>query len=103
MAIENNRLLLMIEKSLRDINRETINPLFNELKIDDLTPVLNLVARARGDYLQQLFQIAEQHPDGLPTADDIDKLKAMRVRYEELVAASQALQTAIERHYLDVN
>ena len=103
MAVENNRLLLMIEKSLRDINRDTINPLFNELKIDDLTPVLNLVARARADYLKKLFEIAERHPDGLPTVDDINELKDIRMRYQELVTASQALETAIERNYLEVN
>lgn len=103
MAIENNRLLLLIEKTLRDTNRDTINPLFDNLKIDDLTPVLNLVARARADYLKQLFETAELHPDGLPTAEDITKLKDVRIRYEELVSASQALETAIERNYLDVN
>jgi hypothetical protein len=103
MAIENNRLLLLIEKTLRDINRDTINPLFDDLKIDDLTPVLGLVARARAEYLKQLFDIAQQHPDGLPTTEDIEKLKQTRTRYEELVAAAQALETAIERNYLDVN
>ena len=103
MAIENNRLLLLIEKTLRDANRDTINPMFDDLKIDDLAPVLNLVARARADYLKHLFEVAELHPDGLPTSEDISKLKEIRVRYEELVLASQALETAIERNYLDVN
>ncbi|MGK0441759.1 MAG: hypothetical protein ACJA0N_001560 [Pseudohongiellaceae bacterium] len=103
MARENNRLLLLIEKTLRDTNRDTINPMFDDLKIDDLAPVLGLVARARAEYLKQLFDIAQQHPDALPNTEDIDKLKATRIRYEELVTASQALETAIERNYLDVN
>lgn len=102
MSIENNRLLLMVEKTLRETNREVINPLFEKLKIDDLKPVLSLVARARAEYLKQLFAMAKQYPDQLPDAAIITDLKDTRARYEELLSASKALEVAIERNYLDV-
>ena len=102
MNLDNNRLLLLLEQSLRDINREIINPEFEKLKIDDLKPVINLAARARVDYLKELFEISNEFPSSLPPVDRITILKEHRVRYEELVSASQALETAIERNYLDV-
>ena len=100
--MDNNRLLLQLEKSLRDINRSVINPEFEKLSISDLEPVLTLVAKARADYLKNMFTISVECPDSLPSEEVITQLKASRLCYEELVAASQALETAIERGYLDV-
>lgn len=102
MGLDSNRLLLALEKSLRDINRGVINPEFEKLSIKDLNPVLDLVARARADYIKELFDMAAEYPDALPSPDRVAELKEHRVRYEELVSASQALETAIERNYLDV-
>ena len=64
--------------------------------------MINLAARARADYLKELFDIANEFPDSLPPSDRVATLREHRERYEELVSASQALETAIERHYLDV-
>lgn len=102
MSVDNNRLLLLLEKAVRDTNRDILNPTIKALKIDDLTPVLELVARARADYLKELFDVAAEHPDNLPSEERIGHLKRHRERYQELVSASQALETAIERKYLDV-
>jgi len=52
--------------------------------------------------LKVLFEVADEFPDLLPSTERIAGLKEQRVRYEELVTASQALETAIERNYLDV-
>ena len=35
-----NRLLLQFEKSVREINREEINPEISELKLSDLNPLI---------------------------------------------------------------
>lgn len=102
MGLESNRLLLLLEQTLKEVNREIIDAEFEKLTINDLKPVLNLVARTRADYLKDLFAVADEFPDGLPPADRVEQLKHHRVRYEELVFASRALETAIERNYLSV-
>lgn len=103
MATENRRLLIAIDAEIREINRKHINPLFEELKLADLTPVIEMVAKARAGYLRALYDIARQAPDGQPSADDIERLSNLHQIYEELVKGTQALETAIEREYLDVS
>lgn len=102
MGVDNNRLLLLWEKTLRDVNRDVINPEFAELRIDDLKPVIETVAKARAGYLKELFDIAGDSTESLPSEERIRQLKQHRERYEELSAASRALEVAIERGYLDV-
>ncbi|OOZ37248.1 hypothetical protein [Solemya velesiana gill symbiont] len=103
MNIDNNRLLLEIDKTIRELNRDIINPQIPQLMLDDLTPVMKLVARSRAMYLKELFDIANIAGDGLPSPDQIRQLREMRESYEELVAGAQALETAIQRGYLDVH
>jgi hypothetical protein len=102
MATENRRLLIAIDAEIREINRQTINPLFEELKLSDLTPVIEMVAKARANYLRALYDIALKSPNGQPGTTDIEQLSDLRQVYEELVKGTQALETAIEREYLDV-
>lgn len=102
MSVDGNRLLLLWEKALKDTNREVINPQFAELSIEDLKPVIEVVARARAGFLKELFDIAGESEDSLPSEERIRLLKQHRERYEELSAASRALEVAIERGYLDV-
>lgn len=97
-----NRLLLQFEKAVREINREEINPRIDELKLGDLSPVVRMVAHSRARYLKGFFDLAAITGDDLPMPEQIKKLKIMRETYEELVAASKALEVAIERGYLDV-
>lgn len=102
MPTDNKRLLLEFEKTLRDINREAINPVIQDLHLDDLKPVMKLAAKARAAYLKSLFKVAGKAGDGMPSPDQIKKLRFMRLTYEELVAGATAVETAIERGYLDV-
>lgn len=97
-----NRLLLQFEKAVREINRQEINPKIAELKLNDLNPVVKMVALARARYLKGLFDLATISDGELPMPEQIKKLKAMRETYEELVEGSKALEIAIERGYLDV-
>jgi len=46
--------------------------------------------------------VASEFPDALPPTERICKIRDYRVRYEELITASQALETVIQRKYLDV-
>lgn len=97
-----NRLLLELERSMRAINREVINPMIQQLSIDGLRPVLCLVANARARYLKALFDLGASQPDDHPTEAQFAELSRLRQEFEELVAGAQALETAIQRGYLDV-
>ena len=101
-SFSHNRLLLEIDKTIKELNRQLINPLVPELKIADLTPIMALTAKARGLYLKELLKVASDVGGEMPSGEQIGKLKQLRENYEELVTASQALETAIERGYLDV-
>ncbi|MFB9885194.1 hypothetical protein [Balneatrix alpica] len=102
MPIDNNRLLLELEKHRRDLNRAIINPQIPELSLDDLAPLLKLIARARAAYVKELFDIAALAGDELPSREQIAQLKIQRETFDELVAAMNALETCIQRDYLDV-
>lgn len=102
-SLDHNRMLLEIDRTIRDLNRSTINPMIPELTLNDLCPVMELVARARGLYLKELFEVTEISGDQMPSQDQIGRLKKLRENFEELVKGAQALETAIERGYLDVN
>ncbi|MBK1720232.1 hypothetical protein CKO27_21760 [Thiocystis violacea] len=102
MTTQNRRLLIAIDAEIREINRQTINPTLHELSMSDLTPVIRMVAKARANYLKTLYDIGVSAPDGHPSDADIERLGNLRHVYEELVKGMQALETAIEREYLDV-
>ena len=101
--IDKNRLLLEISDRIRELNRNIINPIIPELTLDDLSPVLLMVARARAAYLKELFDIAGVVQENIPSPSQIGQLQSLRKTYEELITATQAMETAIERGYLDVH
>ncbi len=103
MSTDNNRLLLELDKKIREINRSVINPEIPELSIKDLCPVMALVAKARLNYLKELFDMAGVVGDGQPSPDQLKQLRFLRLAFEELREGSQALETAIQRGYLDVS
>ncbi|MDH5784505.1 MAG: hypothetical protein OEZ16_02720 [Chromatiales bacterium] len=102
MSTNNSRLLLEINKTIKDINREVINPVIDDLKCEDLKPVIIMVARARAAYLAEIFTLANSLGEGSPTTEKLKRLQHLRVSFEELSKGAQALETAIERGYLDV-
>lgn len=102
MPIDNNRLIMELEKNRRDVNRETINPAFKVLKLDAIEPVIALCAKARSDYIECLMTTANDQKDSGPTTKQIEQLKQRRVAYEELVSAANALEAVIQRGYVDV-
>lgn len=96
-----NRMMLEIDRAIRAINRQIINPEIPEISLGDLSPVLKLVAKSRAAYLKELFDIANLSED-MPSVEQIKHLNNLRLTFEELVLATKALQTAIERGYLDI-
>lgn len=99
---DKKRLLLELDNIIRNINGDVINPLIPQLEMEKLSPVLTLVARARALYLKELMELADIVGDEMPNGDQIKRLRNYRLTFEELLGASQALTTAIERGYLDV-
>lgn len=99
---ERNRLRLQLDKTIRELNRSIINPGIQELKLDDLKPILKLVAHARSAYLNEIMDISKISGDELPSPAQVSQLAKHREVYEELLAASRAMDAAIERGYLDV-
>ena len=61
-----------------------------------------MVAKTRAIYLQELFGLAGSGETDVPDAGQIEKLRTLRQTYEEMVAGTQAIETAIQRGYLDV-
>ncbi|GGE56569.1 hypothetical protein GCM10007421_33930 [Halopseudomonas oceani] len=102
MAIDNNRLLLELEKQRREINRSIINPAIPQLSLEALTPLLTMVAQTRKDYLCGLLKMADICKGNPPNEEQISELRTLRQTYDELVTAANALETAIQRDYLDV-
>ncbi|MBL4835808.1 MAG: hypothetical protein JKY26_17800 [Pseudomonas sp.] len=102
MALDNNRLLLELEKQRREINRSIINPAIPELSLEALNPMLTMVAQARKNYLCCLTDITNSSHGKAPDSEQIAALRGFRETYDELVSAVNALETAIQRDYLDV-
>lgn len=99
-----NRLLLQYEHLLRQANKENINPKIEELTIEGLQPLIRLIARSRARYLEYVYELSKEYEDkeDYPTADELKKLKTLRMRFEELAAGSAAFETSIQRGYLDL-
>ncbi|WP_419799159.1 MAG: hypothetical protein ACNI26_05680 [Terasakiella sp.] len=96
------RIKLKMDKTIREINQVVINPEIPELSSEDLEPVFRLVAKCRAAYLKQLFHVTLAAKKGLPDNGQIQELADLRNTYEEILKATQALETAIERGYLDM-
>lgn len=97
-----NRLLMELERKMREVNREVINAEFDALTVDGLRPVLCLVAKARARYLRALFDLGGQTGQDRASTTQIDQLAELRREFQELSEAAKALETALQRGYLDV-
>lgn len=101
MTIEQNkRLLLELDKHRYDVNKEIINAGIEDLNLDKLKPIVEMVAKSRAAYIGELMSMA----NGATTdkGQNIERLKARREEFIELVKATNALEIAIERGYLDI-
>lgn len=88
-------------QSLRRINREVIHGIVPDLDLEKLTPFFNLVAKARGDYIERLLKIAG-NGSTLPTDTQVKELSLLRRTYDELLNGGQMIEVAIERGYIDI-
>jgi hypothetical protein len=101
MTIEQNkRLLLELDKHRYDVNKEIINANIEDLNLDKLKPIVEMVATSRAAYLGELMDLA--NAETVNIGPKIERLKARREEFMELVKATNALEIAIERGYLDI-
>jgi hypothetical protein len=99
--IDRNRLLMQLEQTRKEINRQVINPEIKSLSLADIKPIVSMVANARADYVGELFALAAA-TKGKASPENVTRLHELRVIYDELVAAANALETMIKRGYIDV-
>lgn len=103
MPIENKKLLIELEHVMREMNRDTLNSLFGELTTEDVLPIMEMTAKARGNYMDELFSLSKLSKQGQNLNPElVKKLRFSRLIFDELVHAYQALDVAIEHGYLDV-
>ncbi|MDA0822816.1 MAG: hypothetical protein O3C28_10365 [Proteobacteria bacterium] len=102
MPLDHNRFLLQYDRLRREINREIMGPAFESLERKELEPLLRLVATARCAYIKELLTIAAHHGNTGASREQLSALREKRETFEDLVAAANALETIIERGYLDV-
>jgi hypothetical protein len=99
-----NRLLMQFEHLLRETNREFINPEIDELCINDLQPIVTLVAKSRASYLKHLYELSKKYDgtDDFPSAEELHRLRAYRNRFIELSDGAKSFEISIQRGYLDL-
>lgn len=99
-----NRFLLQFEQLMRTANREHINPKIEELALEDLNPIVELVARTRAAYLENLQQLCKKYQgsDELPSNEEMQRLRAYRNRFIELADGAKSFEISIQRGYLDL-
>jgi hypothetical protein len=99
-----NRLLLHYEQLYKKSNREIINPEIESLSINDLEPIAKMVAQTRAAYLKYVYELGKKYDneEGTPSAEELKKLKALRLHFEEVAEGAKAFETSIQRGYLDL-
>lgn len=101
MKAPQNRFLLELDKLRRDVNREILQPRIDTMTIERLRPIITAVAHARADYVEALIAFGDEVSNEAPKPERIAELKQKREAFEELVAAANALETVIQRDYID--
>jgi hypothetical protein len=103
MALENNKRLLMeLDKHRRDVNQETINSKIENLNLEKLKPVVDMVAKSRAAYIHELLKLANNQTDTGVSLEQLEQLKIRGIEFKELIKATNALEIAIEREYIDI-
>jgi hypothetical protein len=100
--MSNKRLILELDKYRSDVNTKTLNSNVEDLNLDKLKPIVDMVAKSRAAYINELMEISTSQTEAGVAAEQIEQLRARRVEFTELVKATSALEIAIKRGYLDV-
>ncbi len=102
LEARNRKFIKLLEEAIRQSNHEVIDPMLPPLTIESILPIAIMVARLRGRYISETFKLVSSLGGGFPDKDQVAKLREYREAYEETQAASQALEQAIDRGYLEL-
>jgi len=97
------RFLLESEQLIRDENRKIIHELIPKLKKDSILTFAITVARLRARYLEAAFQLSDLCQNEPVDEHNFSELRRYREQYEEARSAYEAIQSAIEQGYLNIN
>jgi hypothetical protein len=89
-----------LEVAVFEANREIIARKLGVVRRDSFLRLAVKVADTRADYLRVALDIAAS--DGPPRAADVERLRALRTTYEEMVDAFEAMERVIERGYVSL-
>lgn len=101
MKAPQNRFQLELDKLRRDVNRAILQPRIETMTIERYRPIVTAVAHARADYVEALIALGEETSNEAPNPERIAELKRKREAFDELVVAANALETVIQRDYID--
>ena len=97
------RFLLESEQLIRDENRKIIHERIPKLTKDSILALAITVARLRAKYLESAFRLSALDQNEPVDEHSFNELRRYRELYEELHSAYEAIQSAIEHGYLDIN
>jgi len=101
--LRNRRFTIQLEESIRAANQEVIGPMLPKMTAESVLPIAVMAAKMRGRYLAEAFKLRDGlGKDGMPSDQEIEKLKSFRLAYEEAQAVTRALEHAIERGYVPI-
>jgi hypothetical protein len=92
-----SRFILEVEALVRSANREAIAARLPPVTRDHLKGLIARTAELRADYLAAAFE-----PDWSLHGEDLEGLAVKRRRFEEAVAAFEALARAVRRDYIEI-
>ena len=97
------RFLLESEQLARDANRKIIHERIPKLTKNSILAFAVTVARLRARYLEAAFRLSAFDLNEPVKEDDFNELQRYRELYEESRSAYEAIQSAIEHGYVDID
>jgi hypothetical protein len=97
------RFLLESEQFIRDSNRKIIQERIPKLTKESILALAMTVARLRARYLEATFCLSTLDHNEPLDEHSFNELRRYREFYEESRSAYEAIQSAIELGYLDIN
>jgi hypothetical protein len=102
---EQNRQRFLLESGqlIRDANRKIIHERIPKLTKDSILAFAITVARLRARYLEAAFLLSSLDQDVPVDEHNYNELRRCRELYEESRSAYEAIQSAIENGYVDID
>jgi hypothetical protein len=98
-AFANERLWQEFEQSIRELNQRYIRAATGGVRKEHLLRAAENVARLRAGYLQEVLRLGAAAE--APPAPEIEKVKRLRLAFEEALQGFEALRHAHERGYFE--